>query len=116
LEGHSTNSTSISKINAQPWDIVVLQEQSQRPAFHPGQVATVTYPFARKLDTLIRNNRACTETMFFMTWGYKNGDATNCAVYPPICTYEGMQQRLRESYLQMAQDNKGIVSPVGVAW
>jgi hypothetical protein len=54
--------------------------------------------------------------MFFMTWGYKNGDPSNCAVYPVICTYEGMQQRLRESYLQMAADNQAIVAPVGAAW
>lgn len=116
MQGHSTDATSISKIYAQPWDIVVLQEQSQRPAFDPSQVASDTYPYARKLDSLIRDHRPCSETMFFMTWGYKNGDASNCASYPPICTYSGMQQRLRESYLQMAQDNGGIVSPVGAAW
>ncbi len=116
LEGHSTDATSKNKINSQQWDIVILQEQSQRPAFDPSQVATQVYPYARVLDTFIRNNRACTETMFFMTWGYKNGDASNCGVYPPICTYSGMQTRLRESYMQMAQDNKGVVSPVGAAW
>lgn len=116
MQAHSIDAVSINKIYAQPWDIVVLQEQSQRPAFSPGQVATDTYPFARKLDSLIRDHRSCTETMFFMTWGYKNGDASNCAFYPPICTYAGMQQRLRESYLQMAQDNNAIVSPVGAVW
>ncbi|MBS1773865.1 MAG: PKD domain-containing protein [Bacteroidetes bacterium] len=116
MQAHSTDATSISKIYAQPWDIVILQEQSQRPAFDPAQVATDTYPYARKLDSLVRDQRACTETMFFMTWGYKNGDASNCAAYPPICTYAGMQQRLRESYLQMAQDNNAIVSPVGAVW
>jgi hypothetical protein len=116
MQAHSTDATSINKIYSQVWDIVVLQEQSQRPAFDPSQVAVDTYPYARKLDSLIRDHRPCTKTMFFMTWGYKNGDAGNCASYPPICTYLGMQQRLRESYLQMAQDNNGIVSPVGAAW
>jgi hypothetical protein len=51
-----------------------------------------------------------------MTWGRKNGDAGNCAAYPPVCTYEGMQQRLRESYLEMSNDNNATCSPVGVAW
>ena len=50
-----------------------------------------------------------------MTWGRKNGDASNCSAYPPICTYEGMQQRLRESYMEMASANQGRVSPVGMA-
>lgn len=113
---HSTNATTISKIAAQPWDFVVLQEQSQLPSFDPSQVNVDVYPYARKLDSLILVNDSCTETFFYMTWGRQNGDLSNCAAYPPVCTYNGMQQRLRESYLQMAIDNHASVSPVGVAW
>ena len=113
---HSTNATTLQKINQQAWDFVVLQEQSQIPAFSQGQVATDSYPFAKKLDSLITLNNPCTETIFFMTWGRKNGDASNCANYPPICTYEGMQAGLRESYLNMGDFNNATVSPVGVAW
>ncbi len=114
--GHSTDPTVATKISSQKWDIVVLQAQSQEPSFPPTQVASETYPYAKKLDSMILNNNSCTETMFFMTWGRQNGDASNCANYPVICTYEGMQMRLRESYLQMAQDNNAIVAPVGSAW
>ncbi len=113
---HTTNATTISKINQQPWDYVVLQEQSQMPAFPPTQVATDTYPYATQLNNIILANDSCTETVFYMTWGRENGDSSNCAAYPPICTYAGMQQRLRESYLQMATDNHASCSPVGVAW
>lgn len=116
FEKHRSDATTINKIFSQKWDIVILQEQSQRPAFSPAQVALDTYKPAFSLDSMIRINNACTETMFFMTWGYKTGDAGNCPNYPPICTYEGMQTRLRESYLQMAKDNNAIVSPVGAAW
>lgn len=116
FEQHSVDATTLNKIKSQQWDIVILQEQSQRPAFNPSQVASDTYPYARKLDSLVRANNPCTETMFYMTWGRKNGDASNCPFYPPICTYEGMQQRLRESYMQMTDDNNAVVTPVGVAW
>jgi hypothetical protein len=116
LQGHSTNATSLAKINQQAWDYVVLQEQSQLPSFSPNQVASNVYPFARALDSTILVNDSCTETIFYMTWGRQNGDASNCASYPPICTYDGMQQRLRESYMQMGQNNHATVSPVGVAW
>ena len=116
LQGHSTNSTSINKINSQKWDYVVLQEQSQRPSFPPSQVASDVYPYARTLNNLIKSNDTCTKTMFYMTWGRKNGDASNCASYPPLCTYLGMQQRLRDSYVYMANDNDAIVAPVGKAW
>jgi hypothetical protein len=51
-----------------------------------------------------------------LTWGRKNGDAGNCGFYAPLCTYAGMQARLRESYLQMTIDNNATVAPVGMAW
>lgn len=113
---HSTNATTISKINQRAWNYVVLQEQSQMPSFPPSQVASDTYPYAAKLDSMITANDSCTETVFYMTWGRQNGDSTNCAFYAPLCTYAGMQQRLRESYLQMSLDNHATCAPVGVAW
>ena len=116
LEEHSTNTTSLSKIALQSWDFVVLQEQSQRPAFPQSQVATEVYPYAEILNDSIVSNDSCSETLFFMTWGRQNGDQTNCQYYPPICTYEGMQQGLRYSYLKMGVDNYASVAPVGMAW
>lgn len=113
---HTTNATTLAKIALAPWDYVVLQEQSQLPSFDPTQVATDVYPYARQLDSLILANDSCTETLFYMTWGRQNGDASNCPFYTPVCTYNGMQQRLRESYVEMAQNNHASVSPVGVAW
>ena len=113
---HTTNATTLSKINAQNWDYVVLQEQSQKPSFPPSQVQAETYPYATQLNDLILANDSCTETVFYMTWGRKYGDASNCAFYPPLCTFEGMQARLRQSYLEMADDNQAIASPVGEAF
>ncbi len=51
-----------------------------------------------------------------MTWGRKNGDASNCSVWPPVCTYEGMDDLLRQRYLYMANDNQAVTSPVGAVW
>jgi hypothetical protein len=113
---HSTNATTLSKIYSNQWDYVVLQEQSQIPALSPSYVATNCFPYAHKLDSVIVKNNACSETVFFMTWGRKNGDAMNCGSYPPVCTYNGMQARLRQSYLQMAVNEHGSVAPVGAAW
>lgn len=110
------DANTLTKIQLPGWDYVVLQAQSQEPSFSPAQVQTDTYPFAKKLDSLIHLSNPCAETVFYMTWGRKNGDAGNCAAYPPVCTYEGMQQRLRESYLEMSNDNDATCSPVGMAW
>ncbi len=116
LVQHVTNTATLSKIASKNWDHVIIQEQSQKPSFSPGQVATDVYPYAKTLCDSIKSNYSCTEPIFFMTWGRENGDASNCAVYPPVCTFDGMNQRLRESYTEMAINNSCTVSPVGVAW
>jgi len=116
LQSHCTNATTLSKISLGNWDYVILQEQSQNPAFSPQQVASDVLPYAKRLDSLIHISNNCCQTVFYMTWGRINGDASNCAFYPPICTYLGMQQRLKESYLLMANNNSAVVSPVGEAW
>ena len=116
FQGHSTNATSLSKIAFGNWDYVFLQEQSQIPSFPPSQVATDCFPYASILVDSILSSNPCAEPVFFMTWGRENGDQSNCANYPPLCTYDGMQARLRESYLQLSIDNNCTVSPVGAAW
>ncbi|NCX95105.1 MAG: T9SS C-terminal target domain-containing protein [Chitinophagia bacterium] len=113
---HSADLGTITKINLTDWDVVVLQEQSQKPSFPPSQVATEVYPYATRLDSFVRAHDTCTQTMYMMTWGRANGDASNCPFYPMVCTYAGMQSRLRESYLDMGTDNHACVAPVGAAW
>lgn len=113
---HCTNSATWQKIRSQKWDVVVLQAQSQEPSFSPSQVLTQTYPYAKQLCDSIRASSVCTEIMFFMTWGRKNGDMSYCSAYPQVCTYNGMQARLRESYMQFKDSNMASVAPVGVAW
>ena len=116
FQSHFTNATTRAKIAVGNWDFVVLQAQSQEPAFPDEQVATETFPFAQKLDSLIELASPCAETAFFLTWGRKNGDASNCPIYPPICTFEGMQDKLSERYMQMAALCGGMLVPVGEAW
>lgn len=111
-----SNSTTLNGIRQGNWDFVVIQEQSQKPSFSPTQVAADVLPFAAQLNDSIVAHNPCAETVFFMTWGRKNGDQTNCASYPPICSYTGMQARLRSSYLLMADQNQAVCSPVGAAW
>ncbi len=113
---HSTNATSLSMIQQGNWDFVVLQEQSQLPSFPPNQVQSQCFPFAALLDSMVSQYNSCGETMFFMTWGRKNGDAQNCPNWPPVCTYAGMDSLLRLRYQMMANDNQAVVSPVGAVW
>ncbi len=113
---HTTNATTQSLISQGNWDYVVLQEQSQLPSFPDAQVAAECFPFAAQLNEQIMAIDSCTETVFYMTWGRQNGDAGNCASWPPVCTYEGMDSLLNLRYRQMAIDNQALLSPVGALW
>lgn len=116
LKQHSTNPTVISAINQGDWDYVVLQEQSQIPAFPLSYVQAELFPYATQLVNQVKNNNACGNVIFYMTWGRKNGDASNCSPGSYLCTYEGMDDKIYDRYMQMGQDNESLVSPVGRVW
>lgn len=117
FNAHKTNPTTLAKIAIRDWDYVVLQEQSQLPAL-PLAIAGDDYspPSATDLCDLIRENDSCTDIVFYMTWGRKEGDASFCADVPEMCTYEGMQLLLRDAYIGFAEENNAAVAPAGMGW
>lgn len=50
LKQHSSNATTLSKINQGNWDYVVLQDQSQYPSLSDNFVETNVYPYAEALN------------------------------------------------------------------
>jgi hypothetical protein len=99
------------KIKSNNWDYVVLQEQSEIPAYDNSREGM--YEGARALDKLIKSNHS--KTMFFLTWGYKNGDTLNVPVQATQ-TFEGMQQQLDIGYTNIANELNAQIAPVGIAW
>lgn len=114
LNQHATTPATINAIESQPWDFVVMQEQSQLGALPPE--VTDTEIGALQLVAVIEENDECTYPVFYMTWGRQNGDDLNCPDFPYMCTYDGMQQGLRDNYVALGEANDAYVSPVGVAW
>lgn len=98
------------------WDCVVLQEQSQNPAFPIRQVEQECFPYAQQLVDNIYAYNPCAVPLFFMTWGYENGDQYNADAFPPIGTYEGMDSLLYARYMIMKEQNDAAVAPVGRVW
>ena len=112
LIDHSGDVVSQTKIMTGGLDYVVLQGQSQEPIaafsqFNNGGIA---------LFNLIKEHNPCAVTMPYMTWGRKNGDASTCASFPVMCTYQGMDSALRVRYLNFTNVVNGEVSPVSVVW
>ena len=112
FELHSTNATSLSKISSNTWDFVVLQEQSQLPSFPWTQVTTDVLPYAEILCDSIRQANSCAIPLFFDTWGRQFGDDQ----WDSIDTFTEMNQRLYNAYEYMADENSGMLVPVGIAF
>ena len=65
----------------------------------------------------IRSKDPCTVPVFYQTWGRLNGDSQFCGQLPELCTFEGMQDRLTDSYSTFASTNQpASVAPVGEAF
>lgn len=112
---HSSNATSISKIEADDWDFVILQDQSQLPTI-PFYRENWTYPGGRALDSIIGEN--CSRPMFFMTWGRRDGGIQciggECSA--DFTDFEHMQDTLEAAYMRIANELEVCCAPVGVAW
>ena len=89
FSGHLKNKKLLQAIADGGWDYVVLQVHAASP------------------DARV---------IFYMTWGHKYGNRKPVAEYPLSNGYEGMQERLKTSYLEMAYDNGAWCAPVGMAW
>lgn len=113
FQDHCGYAATLTKIRQGRWDYVVLQEQSQLPSFNDGQVNRQVVPYAKRLDSLIHVAQPQARTFFYITWGRKDGDAGNCAVWPPVCTYRGMDSVLRVNYERLANLTGAALSPVG---
>lgn len=110
LERLIRNGRAVEAIDSQPWDFVVLQEQSQLPAL-PGRRNRM---FHDAVDTLVEKVReAGAEPVLYMTWGRRDWDKANRELLPD---FETMQQKLSDAYRQAAARNRAHLAPVGEAW
>jgi len=116
LYWHSTNTTTLGLIRQGGWDYVVLQEYSQYPSQPIDYVQQNVYPYAQYLSNESHTYSPGVQTIFYMTWGRRDGDASRCATEPEVCTYIGMDDLTRERYMYMANANSAMVSPVGAVW
>ncbi len=104
LIDHSSEPSTISKIQSANWDHVVLQDRSLWPAYLPLNF----YEGVEKLTQLISENSPClNKTILYMTWGLQNSSN-----FP----YNEMQELTINSYNSLATVFGTEVSPVGVAW
>ena len=94
--------------NGQPWDVIVLNEQSTQPAYNHTEICDKhegMYHAAKNFTDYIRKYNPKAKIQWYMTWGWKNGFQKKCKAnkkgenYPAMCTYESMQERVKETYM-----------------
>lgn len=108
LEMHAASKKALKLIRQEPWDYVVLQEQSMIPS-SPLEREQSMYPAVRKLNSEIKNVGA--DTILFLTWGHREGMSQS-----GYRSYSDMQTEITKGYLEIANEVNLIVAPVGEAW
>ena len=96
LNRHLEDQILLKKIKSQSWDYVVLQEQSLRPIVEPQKMLKA----AKLLSGEIQHMKS--RLLFFLTW--------------PRSYDLGSMKGLSHTYMLAAQQNQGLVAPVGLAW
>ncbi len=113
---HVSDFNTIGKLSSGLWNYVVLQDDGRKPALSDADVISGVFPYADQLDSMVHKLNPCGRSVFFQTWGFKNGDPVNCPTFPPVCTYKGMDSLLEIRYQQMAIDNEALLAPVGLVF
>jgi hypothetical protein len=117
LEFHATNGFTENNISEDTWDYVIIQAGSIEGALTGDYFDTNVAPYAEQLVDIIKTNYACSQPVFYRTWGRENGvGGSLCVTYPWICTYEGMDDALEINYRALADTNDGLIGPVGTVW
>jgi MYXO-CTERM domain-containing protein len=105
----------VTQASEREW--VILQDQSQIPGFASDSEYWIdSLAGAETLNLLIET--AAAETVFFLTWGRREGDSGNTSRYPDFAT---MQELLNQGYLHYqsatsTDDRPTWIAPVGPAY
>ena len=105
---HALSTTLPNTLSSSHWDYVVLQEQSEFPAFEYSRVNDM-FPAARTLVKQVRAINA--QPLFFVTWARSGGSPEN-----GIPDYESMQYEIDQGYLRIGQELHVPVVKVGTVW
>ncbi|MBN8458015.1 MAG: hypothetical protein J0M04_09255 [Verrucomicrobia bacterium] len=114
LQRHAANPDTLAAIRKRKWDVIVLQEQSQVPAFLPEQRDSQMLPPLKSLVSAITESGAL--PALYQTWGRRDGDRENAAAFSDD-TFGKMHQRLESAFALARKQNPNLTAvPVGAAW
>lgn len=107
LSDFANASNTETRIGSKPWNIVVLQDQSEMGAAN--YPSTEMIPSAQTLNALVRNRGAT--PLLYLTWGHRDGRPAGGAR-----DYAAMQDETTDAYRLAASRINAPIAPVGEAW
>ena len=109
---HSMREDMYEAINSRKWDYVILQGYSRELSHNTEHIDSVTVPYIQQITDSIFANNACTNILFYMTWGYENGFLDR----DEINTYEKMADSIEVGYRYIGEKFNFPIVPVGMVW
>lgn len=109
---HTTRDDMYEAIRSRKWDYVVLQGFSRELSLGYDKIDKETLPYLNRIVDSVKANNACTNMLFYLTWGYKNG-------YSEMLennTYEKMATNIINGYCYLGTCYDVPIVPVGVVW
>jgi hypothetical protein len=116
LRQHVEAAEVSQKLAAGRWDFVVIQEQSQLPAFAEAQVQAEMFPAAQELARMARAGSPQVQIVLYSTPAHKDGGRAFAQSVPEMATYEGMQSRSIKAYEGLAPSLNATIAQVGRIW
>jgi PKD domain-containing protein/type IX secretion system substrate protein len=115
--GHLYNPISLVLIDSIDWDFVILQEHSLFGVIDYYRNKYM-YPGGKSLDSLIKINNPCTETIIQLIWGKKNAGqyCMNGHCSDDFKDFAEMQDSLTAEYKRFADSLHFTLAPAGPAW
>jgi hypothetical protein len=110
LAYHLADPTTKPMILSQKWDLVMLQEQSQKSGLG-GKFSQGFQDAVSSFSKIIRKNGST--PCLYLTWGRKAGDKKNPKIYP---NYQTMQKKISAAYFEAGKKNQVRILPVGLAY
>lgn len=109
---HSERADMYEAIKSRQWDYVILQGFS-REFINPKEVLdSATVPYLSGIIDTIRFNNPCTNLLFYMTWGYKNGYELD----ETVNTYVKMSDTIANGYKYISDYYHIPIVPTGRVW
>lgn len=109
---HFSRNDMFEVIKSKKWDYIVLQGYSRELSHSYDKIDQETLPPLSKIIDTVNVYNPCTNILFYMTWGYKNGFKESLE----NDTYEKMTYNISNGYRYIASCYDFPVVPVGLVW